>query len=123
MPLTGDYIQQLDTQMHKMMQEKHRRSEEVKADQAAVNKIEETMQVHIQPCLVRTWVHGLQHELCFTTATFCVVDAADLMSLPFTGRLVITLYASMARCLRAAYPVRLPMQDWNHLIAKGVPPV
>eukprot|EP00775_Hariotina_reticulata_P009965 gene9965-10120_t len=45
--------QQLDTQMHKMMQEKHRRSEEVKADQAAVNKIEETMQTHIQPCLDR----------------------------------------------------------------------
>jgi hypothetical protein len=79
--LVTSYIQQLDTQMHKMMQEKHRRSEEVKADQAAVNKIEETMQVHIQPCLVRTLqVHGLQHELCFTTAAFCVVAGAPRLS-------------------------------------------
>lgn len=50
-------MQQLDTQMHKMMHEKHRRNEEIKADTAALQKIEDTINTHIQPCLVGTAVN------------------------------------------------------------------
>ncbi|WIA31003.1 hypothetical protein OEZ86_001044 [Tetradesmus obliquus] len=46
-------ISQLDKQMHKMMLEKHKRSEEIKADQAALDKIDTTISTHIQPCLTR----------------------------------------------------------------------
>eukprot|EP00879_Flechtneria_rotunda_P016473 GHRR01017238.1.p1 GENE.GHRR01017238.1~~GHRR01017238.1.p1 ORF type:complete len:140 (+),score=42.94 GHRR01017238.1:182-601(+) len=46
-------IAQLDKQMHKLMLEKHKRTEEVKADQAAVAKIDETIKTHIEPCLKR----------------------------------------------------------------------
>jgi hypothetical protein len=45
-------VQQLDKQMHKMLLEKHKRSEEIKADQAALDKIDATISTHIQPCLV-----------------------------------------------------------------------
>jgi type IV secretory pathway VirB10-like protein len=44
--------QQLDKQMHKMMHEKHRRQEQIRADQAAMDRIDETIKTNIQPCLV-----------------------------------------------------------------------
>lgn len=45
-------LQQLDKQMHKMLLEKHKRCEEIKADQAALDKIDATITTQIQPCLV-----------------------------------------------------------------------
>jgi hypothetical protein len=52
-------VQQLDKQMHKMLLEKHKRSEEIKADQATLDKIDATISTHIQPCLVSAacWQH------------------------------------------------------------------
>jgi len=38
--------------MHKMMHEKHKRQEQIKADQAALERIDETIRTNIQPCLV-----------------------------------------------------------------------
>jgi hypothetical protein len=38
--------------MHKMMHEKHKRLEQIRADQAAVDRIDETIRTNIQPCLV-----------------------------------------------------------------------
>lgn len=38
--------------MHKMMHEKHRRAEQIRADQAAMDRIDETIKSNIQPCLV-----------------------------------------------------------------------
>ncbi|KAF6256887.1 hypothetical protein COO60DRAFT_58208 [Scenedesmus sp. NREL 46B-D3] len=46
-------LQQLDKQMHKMLLEKHKRCEEIKADQAALDKIDATITTQIQPCLAR----------------------------------------------------------------------
>eukprot|EP00878_Enallax_costatus_P033225 GHUV01036626.1.p1 GENE.GHUV01036626.1~~GHUV01036626.1.p1 ORF type:complete len:161 (+),score=62.02 GHUV01036626.1:313-795(+) len=46
-------ISQLDKQMHKMMHEKHKRMEEIKADTAALQKIDDTIGTHIMPCLTR----------------------------------------------------------------------
>jgi hypothetical protein len=56
-------MQQLDKQMHKMMLEKHKRSEEIKADQAALEKIDATISTHIQPCLVRASQTQLAQQL------------------------------------------------------------
>lgn len=44
--------QQLDKQMHGMLHEKHKRQEQIKADQAALDRIVETIRTNIQPCLV-----------------------------------------------------------------------
>lgn len=38
--------------MHKMMHEKHKRLEEVKADTATLQKVDDTINTHIMPCLV-----------------------------------------------------------------------
>lgn len=38
--------------MHKMMHEKHKRLEQIRADQAAVDRIDETIRTNIQPCLM-----------------------------------------------------------------------
>lgn len=38
--------------MHKMMHEKHMRQEQIRADQAAVDRIDATIKTNIQPCLV-----------------------------------------------------------------------
>ncbi len=46
-------LQQLDSQMHKMMLEKHRRTVQMKEDQAALEKIDDIIRTHVQPNLVR----------------------------------------------------------------------
>lgn len=46
--------QQLDKQMHKMMHEKHTRQEQIRANQAAIDRIDATIRTNIQPCLVST---------------------------------------------------------------------
>jgi hypothetical protein len=38
--------------MHGMLHERHRRQEEIKADQAAIERINETIRTNIRPCLV-----------------------------------------------------------------------
>lgn len=45
--------QQLDKHMHKMMWEKHERLEAIRADEAALAKLEEVIASHITPNLVR----------------------------------------------------------------------
>ena len=48
----NDRAQQLDSQMHKMMAEKHQRMEAIRADEAALAKLEATIASHITPQLV-----------------------------------------------------------------------
>eukprot|EP00877_Chromochloris_zofingiensis_P004964 jgi/Chrzof1/14469/Cz09g03320.t1 len=44
-------ITQLDTQMHKMMREKYKRSQAVKEDQEALTKLEAVISTHVTPNL------------------------------------------------------------------------
>ncbi len=45
-------IQQLDTQMHNMQDEKRRRQEAIAADTEELNRIDKEIATHIQPRLV-----------------------------------------------------------------------
>jgi hypothetical protein len=45
--------QQLDSQMHKMMHEKHKRQARIKEDAVQIARIDETIASHIDPNLVR----------------------------------------------------------------------
>jgi hypothetical protein len=45
-------IQQLDTQMHNMQDEKRRRQEAIAADTEEMNRIDKEIATHIQPRLV-----------------------------------------------------------------------
>lgn len=48
----GRLIEQLDRQMHARLAEKLRRQQERRADQAAIDRIDETIRNNVQPCLV-----------------------------------------------------------------------
>jgi hypothetical protein len=45
-------LQQLDSQMHKMMLERQKRNLAIKEDQAAMDKLDDTIKSHVLPNLV-----------------------------------------------------------------------